>query len=217
MSGSLPFHGLQDSRLPCPSLPPWVCSNSYPLSQWCYLTISSSVPLFSSCPQTFPASGSFPVSQLFSPGDQSIRALALASVFKMNIQGWFPLGLTGLISMQSKELSRVFSSIAVWKDHSAFFMVQLSHLYMTTGKTKPLTRWTFVSKVMSLLSNALSSFDTAFLPRSKNLLIPWLQSLSTVILETQKISCHCFQFFSVYRPWSDGTGCHDLRFLNAEF
>ena len=213
----MPFHGLQDTRLPCTSLSPRVCSNSYPLSQWCYLTISSSAPLFSSCPQTFPASGSFPVSQLFASGDKSIRALALASVFKMNIQGWFPLGLTGLISMQSKELSRVFSSIAVWKDHSAFFIVQLSHLYMTTGKTKPLTRWTFVSKVMSLLSNALSSFDTAFLPRSKNLLIPWLQSLSTVILETQKITCHCFQFFSVYSPWSDGTGCHDLRFLNAEF
>ena len=181
------------------------------------LIISSSAPLFSSFPQTFPASGSFPVSQLFASGDQSIRALALASVFKMNIQGWFALGLTGLISLQSKELSRVFSSITVWKDLSAFFMVQLSYLYMTTGKTIPLTRWTFVSKVMSLLSNALSSFDTAFLPRSKNLLIPWLQSLSTVILETQKITCHCFQFFPVYRPWSDGTGCHDLRVLNAEF
>ena len=203
------------TRLPCPSPTAGAYLNSCPLSRWCHTTISSSVS--PSLPQSFPASGSFLMNWLFTSGGQSIGASASASVLPVKIQGWFPLGLTGLISMQSKELSRVFSSIAVWKDHSAFFMVQLSHLYMTTGKTKTLTRWTFVSKVMSLLSNALSSFDTAFLPRSKNLLIPWLQSLSTVILETQKISCHCFQFFSVYRPWSDGTGCHDLRFLNAEF
>ena len=101
---------------------------------------------------------------------------------------------------------------------SAFFIVQLSHPYMTTEKTKALTRWTFVGKVMSLLFNMLSRLVLTFLPRSKHLLISWLQSPSAVILESKKIkSCHCFLCFSVYLPWGDGTRCHDLRFLNAEF
>ena len=106
MSGSLRPNGLPHSRIPCPSLSPRVYSNSCPLSGWCHPTISSSVTLFSSCLQSFPASGSFPMSQLFISGSQSI---ALASVFPMNTQGWFPLGLTGLISLQPKGLSRVFS------------------------------------------------------------------------------------------------------------
>ena len=100
-------HVLQHTRLPCPSLSPGVCSNSCPLSQWCHPTISSSVAPFSSCPQSFPASGSFPISQLFASAGQSIGASALASVLPMNIQDWSPLGLTGLISLQSKGLSRV--------------------------------------------------------------------------------------------------------------
>ena len=103
-----------DSRLPCPSPSPRACLNSSPLSQWCHPTISSSVIPFSSCLKSFPASGSFPVSQLFTPGGQSIGASASASVLPVNIQGWFPLGLTGLISLMSKGLSRVFSSITVW-------------------------------------------------------------------------------------------------------
>ena len=107
-------HGLQGTRLPCPSLPPRVCSDSCSLSWSCYLTISSSAALFS-CLQSFPASVSLPMSQLFASGDQSIGASALASVLPMNIQGWFPLGLTGLISLQSKGLSRVFSSTTIWK------------------------------------------------------------------------------------------------------
>ena len=101
--------------------------------------------------------------------------------------------------------------------HSAFFMVQLSHPYMTTGKTITLTRWTFVGKVMSLLCNMLSSLVLAFLPRSKCLLISWLQSQPAVILETKKIVCHSVHCFPIYLPWSDGTGCHDLSFLNVEF
>ena len=113
VSDSLRPHGLQHTRLPCPSLFTWVCSNSCPLSQWCHPTISSSVIPFSFCPQSFPVSGSFPMRQLFSLGDQSIGASA--SVLPMNIQGWFPLGLTGLISLQSKELSRLFSSTTVRK------------------------------------------------------------------------------------------------------
>ena len=132
MSNFLWPHGLQYSRLPCPSLSPRVCSNSCLLSQWCHPTISSSVVPFSSCLQSFPASGSFPMSQLFASGGQSIAASA--SVLSMNIQSWSPWGSTGLISLLSKGLARVFSSSKVsicW--HSAFFMFQLSHLYLITG------------------------------------------------------------------------------------
>ena len=101
--------------------------------------------------------------------------------------------------------------------HSALFTVQLSHPHMTTGKTIALTRWTFVSKVMSLLFNTLSRLVITFLPRVKDLLISWLQSPSAVILEPPKIKSHCFHCFLIYLPLSDGTGCHDLSFLNVEF
>ena len=114
---------------------------------------------FSSCPQSFPASGSFPTGQLFASGGQSIGVSASTSVLPMNIQDWFPLGWTGWISLQSKGLSRVFSnpnSKASILQHSAFFMVQLSYPYMTARKTIALTICTFVSKVMSLLFNTLS-------------------------------------------------------------
>ena len=109
-------------------------------------------------PSIFPNSGSLPMSQLFTSGGQSIGVWASASVLPMNIQGWFPLGWTGWISLQSKGLSRVLqhhSSKTSILQHSAFFIVQLSHPYMATGKTIALTRWTFVSKVMSLLFNML--------------------------------------------------------------
>ena len=101
--------------------------------------------------------------------------------------------------------------------HLTFFIVQLSHTYMTTGKTIALTRWTFVGKVMSLLLNMLSRLVITFLPRSKHLLISWLQSPSAVILEPKKIVWHCFHCFPIYLPWSDVTSCHDLSFLNVEF
>ena len=110
---SLQPHGLQHARLPCPSLSLRVYSNSCPLSQWCHPAISSSVTPFSSCLQSFPASGSFPISQFFASGGQSIGASASASVLPVNIQDWFPLRLTGLISLQSKGLSRVFSNTTV--------------------------------------------------------------------------------------------------------
>ena len=122
VSDSLLPHGLQHPSLPRPSPSPWVSSKSCPLSRWCHPTSSSSVTPFSSCPQPFPASGSFPMSQLFSSGDQSIGASA--SVLPMNIQGWFPLGLTGWISLQSKGLSKVFSSATVGKPQ--FFSAQPS-------------------------------------------------------------------------------------------
>ena len=188
MSNSLQLHGQQHARLPCPSPSPWACSNSYQFSQWWYPTISSYVVPFSSCLQSFPASDSFLMSQLFASGGQSIEASA--SVLLMNIQDWFPLGWTGLISLQSKGLWNLLqhhSSKASVLRCSAFFMVQFSHLYMTTGKTTPLTGWTFVGKMMSLLFNTLSRFVIAFLPRSKRLLISWLQSPSAVILEPKKI------------------------------
>ena len=114
MSDSLHPHGLQHARLPCPSLFPWVCSNSCPSSRWCHPTISSSVIPFS-CLQSFPASGSFPKSQFFASGGQSIGASASASVLPTNIQGWIPLGLTGLISLLSKGFSTVFSNTTVGK------------------------------------------------------------------------------------------------------
>ena len=164
-------------------------SNSCPLCQWCHPTISSSVVPFSSRLQSFPASGSFQMSQFFSSGGQSIEVSASGSVLPINIQDWFPLGWTGWISLQSKGLLSLLqhrSSKASVLQCSAFFMVQLSHPYMTIGKTIALSRWTFFGKVMSLLLNMLSGLVIAFLPRSKRLLISWLQSPSAVILEPPK-------------------------------
>ena len=123
VSSSLPPHGLQHARLPCPSPTRRACSNSCPMSQWCHPTISSSAVPFSSCLQSFPASGSFPVSQLLTSCGQSIGASGSASVLLRNIQGWFPLGVTCLISLLSKGLSRVFSSTTMWfKSISYFFL-----------------------------------------------------------------------------------------------
>ena len=159
-------HGLQHAKLPCPTLSPGLCSNSCPLSQSCYLTISSSAILFSSRLQSFPASGSFPVSLLFTSGGQSIGASAPAFVLPMNIQSGFPLGLTGLISLLSKVLKSFLqhhNSKPSILGCSAFFMVQLSHPYWKNHS--------FVGKVISLLFNTLSRFVIAFLPRSKHLLI----------------------------------------------
>ena len=117
-----------------------------------------------------------------------------------------------------KSLLQHHSSKASILQHSAFFIVQISHPYVTTGKTIALIRWTFVGKGMSLLFNMLSRFVTAFLPRSNHLLISWLQSPSTSDFGTQENKvCHCFHFFPFYLPWSDGTGYHDLHFLTVEF
>ena len=115
-----------------------------------------------------------------------------------------------------KSLLQHHSSKASILQCSAFLTVQLSHPYMTTRKTIALTRRTFVGKVMSVLFNMLSRLVITLLPRSKRLLISWLQSPSAVILEPRKIVSHCFHCFSIYLPSTDGTGCHDLRFLNVE-
>ena len=151
---------------------------------WVSDAIQQSHPLSSplSCLQS--------LARLFASSGQSTRASALASVLSMNIQDWFPLGWTGWMSLQSRELSRVFSNTTVQKHQ--FFGTQLSlwsnsHPYMTTGKTIALTRWTFVGKVMSLLFNMLSRLVTAFHSRSKHVLILWLQSSSAEILEPHQI------------------------------
>ena len=149
VSDSLRPHEPQHARPPCPSPTPRVYPNSCLLSRWCHPTISSSVIPCSSCPQSFPASGSFQMSQLFASGSQSIGVSASASFLPMNTRDWSPLGWTGCISLQSKGLSRVFSNTAVQKQQifcAAFVIVQLSHRYMTTGKTKALTRWALLAK-----------------------------------------------------------------------
>ena len=171
MSNSLRPHGLQHSRLPCPSPTPRACSNSCPLSWWCHPTISSSVVLFSSCLQSFPSSGSFPMSQFCTSGGQSIGPSALTSVLPMNIQDWFPLALTGFISLLYKGLSRVFSNTTVQKHQ--FFNAQpcswsKSHINSwLLGKSIVLNIWIFMGTSMSLLFNRLSRFVIYVLPRSK--------------------------------------------------
>ena len=215
MSNSLQRHESQHGT-------PRVHSDSCASSRWCHPANPSSVFPFSSCPWSLPASGSFPMSQPFAWGSQSIGVSASASVLPMNTQDWFPSEWTGWISLHSKGLSRVFSNTTVQKHQ--FFSAQLSsqsnshiHPYIHTGKTIALTRQTFVGKVMSLLLNMLSRLVITFLPVSKCLLISWLQSPSAVILEPPKNKVwHCFHCFPIYLPWSDGTGCHDLSFLNVE-
>ena len=191
VSDSLRSHESQHARLPCPSPTPRVHSDSRPSSWWCHPAISSSVVPFSSCPQSLPASESFPMNQLFAWGGQSTGLSALASFLPKKSQGWSPSERTGWISLQSKRtlksLLQHHSSKASILRHSAFFIVQLSHPYMTTGKTVALTRWTFIGKVISLLFNMLSRLVITFLPKSKRLWISWLQSPSAVILEPRKI------------------------------
>ena len=137
----------------------------------------------------------------------------------INTKDSFPLGGTGWISLQSKGFSRVFANSTVQK-HQFFgaqlSLVQISHPYITPGKTIALTRWTFVGKVMSLLFNVWSRLVITFLPRSKHLLILLLQRPSAVVLEPKNKVWHCFHCFPIYLPWSDGTRCHDLSFLNVE-
>ena len=194
VSDSLWPHG-QHARLPCPSPSPRTCSNSGPLSQWCHLTISSSVVPFSSCLQSLPASGTFLMSQLFTSGGQSIGASVSASDLPMNIQNWFPLGLTGLVYLLSKGLSKVFSkpqfnSISFsalsipygptftsihdyWKNHSFDYISKVMSLlfifyfliYFYFFISWRLITLQYCSE--SLLFNLLSRFIIAFLPRSK--------------------------------------------------
>ena len=211
-------HELQHTRPPCPSPTPGVYSKSCPSSRWCHPTISSSVIPFSSCPQSLPASESLPwilhmrwpkywsFSFSISPSNAHPGLIS----FRMD---WLdPLAVQG--TLKSHLQHRSSKASILW--HSAFFIVQLSHPYMTTGKIIALTRWTFVAKVMSLLVKMLSRLVLTFLSRSKRLLISWLQPPSAVILEPPKIKSATVSSFPVYFPWSDGTKFHDLSFLNVE-
>ena len=183
-------HQLPESAHLCPS------------SWWCHPTISSSVVPVSSCPQSLPASGSFPMSQLFTSGGQSIGSFSFNISPSNEHPGLISLRVDwlDLLTVQGtlSSLLQYHSSKASILCHSAFFIVQLSHPYMTTGKTIALTRWTFVGKVMSLLFNMLSRLVITFLPRSKRLLISWLQSPSAIILELPNIKLATVYTFSLY-------------------
>ena len=204
MSNSLWPHGRQHARLPCPSPAPGGCSNSCPANWWCHPIISSSVIPFSSCLQSLPASESFPVSQFFASGCQNIGVLASASVLPVDIQDWFPLRIDwfDLLAVQGslKSLLKHHSSKASILCLSAFFIVQLSHPYMTTGKTIALSRWTFVGKVMSLLFTMLCRLVIAFLPKSK---CPNCSHHLQWFLELPKIKS---VIVSIVSPWI----CHEV-------
>ena len=174
-------YGLQHARLPCPSPSPRVCSNSYPLSQWCHPTILFSVAPFS-CLQSVPALRSFPMSWLFTSGGQSTGASASASILPMSIQGWFPLWFTSLISVLYKGLSRS-SPVPQFESINSLVLslpygpsLTLVHDYWKNHSFDNKDLCWFVT-----VYDKLSRFIIAFLPRNRSLLISWLQSLSTVI------------------------------------
>ena len=187
---------------------------------WVDDVIQPSYPLSSPSPPAFSLAQHQSLFQWVSSSHQVAKVLefllqqqSFQWIFRTDfLQDW--LVWSPCSTRDSQESSQHHTSKASILWCSAFFIVQLSHPYMTTGKTIALTRWTFVSKVMSLLFNMLSRLVIAFLPRSKSLLISWLQSPSAVILEPRKIVSHCFP---IYLPWSDGTRCYDLGFLNVEF
>ena len=206
MSDSLWPHGLQHARLPCPSR---VCSNSCPSSWWCQPTILYSVILFSSCLQSFPASGSFSNESVLLMRWPEYWSFSFSISPSNEHSGLISFRIDGfdLLAFQEalKSLLQHHSSKASILRCSAFFVVQLSHTYITTGKTKALTRWTLVGKVISLLFNMLSRLVITCLPRSKHLLISWLQSPSTAFGAQENKVCLCFHCFPICLPWSDGT------------
>ena len=200
MSKTLWPHEPKHARPPCPSPTHGVYTNPCPLNQRCHPNISSSVVPFSSCPQPFPASGSFQMSQLFTSGGQSIGVSWSTSILPKNTQDWSPLEWTGWISVQSKGLSRVFSNNTVQKINSSVLSFVYHSALMSIydqWKTIALTRGTFVDKVMSLLFNMLSMFVITFLPRSKRLLISWLQSHLQWFWSPKNKVWHCFQCFPI--------------------
>ena len=179
MSNSFWPHEPQDTRPPCPSPIPGVYSNSCPLSQWCHPTISSSVVPFSFCLQSLPASGSFHTESTLHIRWPKYWSFSFSISPSNEYSGLISFRIDWLVlravQVTLKSLLQHHSSKASILWHSAFFIVQLSHPYMTTGKTIALTRQTFADKVMSLLFNMLSSLVITFLPRIKHLLISWLQ------------------------------------------
>ena len=219
VSDSLRPHELQHPRPPCPSPTPGVYSNSRPLSRWCHSTISSSVVPFSSCPQSLPASGSFPMSQLVAWGGESIGVSASASVLPMNAQDWSHLGWTDWISLQSKGLSRVFSSTTVQKHQ--FFGAQLSSQSNSHIHTWPLEKpypWPDgpLLAIMSLLFDMLSRLVIIFLPWSKRASFNFMAA-GTICsdfgaqqnthlglswwLSGKKLACQCRRQKCGFNPW----------------
>ena len=170
--------------MPGCTVPPRVCLSSCPLSRWCYPTSHPLLPFLLLCLQSSPASRSFPMSWLFASGGQSIGPSTWALVLPVSIQDWFPFRIDWLDLLAVQGTLKSILPHQLWR--SAFFMVQFSYPYMTIGKAIALTRWTFVSIVMSLPFNMLAGFVIAFLPKSKCLLISWLQSPSAMILEPKK-------------------------------
>jgi len=210
VSNSLQYHGLQHAGLSCPSPSPGVCSNSCPLSQWCHPTISSSVALFS-CSQSFPASRYFPMSKFIVMRWPKYWSFSFSISLFNEYSGLISFRIDW-ISLWFKGLSRIFSSTTVQKHQflgtqPSLYGLTLT-LHMTTGKTIALTWRTFVGKVISLVFNMLSRFVIAFLPRSKCLLISWLQSPSAVILEPKKIT-------SVTASIVSPSICHEVVGLDA--
>ena len=212
MSNSVQLHGLQHTRLPCPSSTLGACSNSCPSSWWCHPIISSSVIPFSSCLQPFPASGFFSnesVLYIRWPKYQSF-SFSITPSNEYSVLLSFRMDRFDLLVVQRTLKSHLqhHSSKASILWYSAFFIVQLSHPYMTTGKAIVLTIWIFVDKVMSLLFNMLFWFVIGFLSRSKHLLISWLESWSAVILEIKKINSVTV---SIISPCI----CHEVLGLDA--
>ena len=207
---SLQPHGLQHARIPYPSSSPAACSNSRPMSQWWYPThLILWCPLLL-LPSIFPSIRVFSNESALHIRWPKYWSFRFSTVLPVDTPDWLPLGLTGLISLLSKGLSRVFpncsskASVLWWC--SSFLMVELSH-YMTPGKTIALTRWNFVSKVMSRLFNTLSRFVIDFLPRNKCLNFTAAITICRDFRGQENKVCHCFHFLPIYLPWSDGTGC----------
>ena len=199
MSDSLQLHGQQLSKPPCLSPSPRVCPRSCSSYQWCHSVISSSYALFSFCPQSFPASGTFPVSHPFSSDGQNTGASASELVLPLNIQGWSPLRLTGLISLLSKGLSGVFSSTTVQRHQFFSILPSLrpsSHNRIDQWEDHSLDYMDLCWRVMSLLFSTLSRFVIVFLLITNRLLISWLQSPSALILEPKKRKCVTTSTFS---------------------
>ena len=220
MSNFLRPHELQHARPPCPSPTPGAHSDLHPSSQWCHPAISSFVVPFSSCPQSLPASQSSPMCQLFAWGGKSTGVSALASFLPKKSQGWSPPEWTGWISLQSKD-AQESSPAPQFKSINSLVLSFLHSPTLTSihdywkDHSLDLTDLCWQSNVSVL--NMLSRLIITFLPRSKRFLISWLQAPSAVTLEPKKKEVgHCFHCFPIYFPWSDGTGCHDLCFLNVE-
>ena len=218
----------------------WLCATPWPAARQATLSITNSQSLLKlmSIESVMPSNhlilchtrllppSIFPIIRVFS--NESVLLIRWSKYWSFSFSISPSNEHSGLISFRMdlnllavqrtlKSLLQHHSSKASILQCSAFFMVQLSRPYMTTGETTVFTRPTFVGKVMSLLFNMLSRLVITFFPSSKHLLISWLQSPTAVILEPKKIVCHCFHCFSIYLPWSDGTRCHDLSFLNVEF